>query len=189
MLNIETIKLRRGAGSGNPKDGFCLMQAVHWFSGARSSIGLSRHARPLFSALASASALTMLRPAKSARDQLWPLVWQLLDSRHPAAEIQRGVNMSCAKSRIASWLQFLTALLQIMPPHYGLANWYALNRNGGGGGGGDGGEGGGLGGVGGGEGGGGGGEGGGGGGGDGEGGGLGGVGGGLGGGKGGGGGR
>lgn len=35
-MQIEdfSIRLRNGAGNGNPRNGLCLIQAVHWFSGA-----------------------------------------------------------------------------------------------------------------------------------------------------------
>jgi hypothetical protein len=87
-MNIEPIKLRRGSGNGNPNDGLCLMQAVHWFSGADELSDNPECASPALCAIGIR--LNDSAPSQGHRDQLWPLVWSLLDSRDPEAEQRRA---------------------------------------------------------------------------------------------------
>jgi hypothetical protein len=88
---LETIRLRKGAGKGDPKDGLCLMQAVHWFSGADKLSDRPECASPALCTLGIR--LNDTAPDQAARDGLWPLVWLLLDSRDGDAEQIRAKHI------------------------------------------------------------------------------------------------
>ena len=90
-MNIEPIRLRNGAGNGNPKDGLCLMQAVHWFSGADYLSDRPECASPVLCEMGIW--LNDMAPTQAARDSLWPLVWLLLDSRDPTANQARAEHI------------------------------------------------------------------------------------------------
>lgn len=90
-MNIKPINLRRGAGNGDPKNGLCLMQAVHWFSGVDHLSDHPECASPVLCEVGIR--LNDTAPDQKSRDQLWPLVWQLLDSRDPDAEQRRAEHI------------------------------------------------------------------------------------------------
>ena len=70
------FNLRKGAGRGNPKDGLCLMQMVDYFSGRDRQI--SDHPRCACPVLTCFCIFVNdCAPSQAARDELWPLVWQL----------------------------------------------------------------------------------------------------------------
>jgi hypothetical protein len=88
---IPIIRLRNGAGDGNPRDGLCLMQAVHWFSGADITTDHPPCASPVLSDVGIV--LNDHAPTQADRDGLWPLVWQLLDSQDGLAEVPRAEHI------------------------------------------------------------------------------------------------
>jgi hypothetical protein len=88
---IPLISLRKGAGNGDPRDGLCLMQAVHWFSGADAPMDHPPCASRVLSRLGIV--VNDYAPTQVDRDGLWPLVWQLLDSRDDLAETLRAKHI------------------------------------------------------------------------------------------------
>jgi hypothetical protein len=91
QMIIPIIRLRNGAGNGDPRDGLCLMQAVHWFSGADTTTDHPPCASPVLSHVGIV--LNDHAPTQADRDGLWPLVWQLLDSRDGLAEVPRAEHI------------------------------------------------------------------------------------------------
>lgn len=87
MEIFQPIKLRYGAGSGDPRDGLCLMQMVDWFSGSTNVSDQPACASPVLARIGIW--LNDRAPSQEARDGLWPLVWHLLGSRDPDAERAR----------------------------------------------------------------------------------------------------
>src|SRR5262245_2266027 len=89
-MDFRPARLRRGSGNGNPADGLCLMQMVDWFSGSQQVSDHPSCASPVLSVIG-------IRLNDTAGDQqretLWPLVWQLLDSRDPASEQMRAEHI------------------------------------------------------------------------------------------------
>jgi hypothetical protein len=88
---IPMIRLRTGAGNGNPREGMCFMQVVHWFSGADITTDHPPCASPVLSHVGIV--LNDHAPTQADRDGLWPLVWQLLDSRDSLAEVPRAEHI------------------------------------------------------------------------------------------------
>jgi hypothetical protein len=87
-FNIPKFHLRSGSGNGNPEDGLCLMQMVDWFDGRERKItDKPPCACPILTAYGIR--LNDDAPSQDARDELWPLVFQLVGSRDKAAEKAR----------------------------------------------------------------------------------------------------
>jgi hypothetical protein len=87
-FNIPKFHLRSGSGNGNPEDGLCLMQMVDWFDGRERKItDQPPCACPVLTAYGIR--LNDDAPSQDARDELWPLVFQLVGSRDKAAEKAR----------------------------------------------------------------------------------------------------
>jgi hypothetical protein len=87
-FNIPKFHLRSGSGNGNPEDGLCLMQAVDYFDGRERQItDQPPCACPILTAYGIR--LNDDAPSQDARDELWPLVFQLVGSRDKAAEKAR----------------------------------------------------------------------------------------------------
>jgi hypothetical protein len=89
-MDFRPAKLRHGAGNGNPADGLCLMQMVHWFSGSSHVSDKPACASP---ALCAVGIRLNDMATGAQRETLWPLVWQLLDSRDPSAEQARAEHI------------------------------------------------------------------------------------------------
>jgi hypothetical protein len=116
---VQPAKLRFGPGDGNPADGLCLMQMVSWFAGDEQVMDHPACASPVLTFLGinlNDTALT-----QEARDTLWPLVWQLLDSYDPAAEPHRALyilnRMDChwrfTRWNEATWIMWTNKLTQL----------------------------------------------------------------------------
>ena len=90
-MDFETlarVRLRKGAGGGDPRDGFCVMELVSWISGDDRATDEPDCASPHLTAFAIAlndSAMT-----SQVRDSMKPLAFSLVDTRDPRRERQRG---------------------------------------------------------------------------------------------------
>jgi len=90
-MDFETlarVRLRKGAGGGDPRDGFCVMELVSWISGDDRTTDEPDCASPHLTAFAIAlndSAMTW-----QVRDSMKPLALLLVNSRDPGRERRRG---------------------------------------------------------------------------------------------------
>lgn len=86
---IARVRLRQGAGGGDPRDGFCVMELVSWISGDDRATDEPACASPALTALAIA--LNDGAPSPDLRDALKPFALRLLNTRDPAHERRREV--------------------------------------------------------------------------------------------------
>ena len=90
-MDFETlarVRLRKGAGGGDPRDGFCVMELVSWISGDDRATDEPDCASPQLAAFAIAlndGAMTW-----QVRDSMKPLAFLLVNTRDPGRERQRG---------------------------------------------------------------------------------------------------
>ena len=90
-MDFETlarVRLRKGAGGGNPRDGFCVMELVSWISGddrATDEPDCASLHLTAFSIALNDSAMT-----SQVRDTMKPLAFLLVNTRDPGRERQRG---------------------------------------------------------------------------------------------------
>lgn len=93
-MDFETlarVRLRKGAGGGDPRDGFCVMELVSWISGDDRATDEPDCASPQLTAFAIAlndSAMTA-----QVRDSIKPLAFLLVNTRDPGRERQRGDHL------------------------------------------------------------------------------------------------
>jgi hypothetical protein len=94
---LARIRLRRGAGGGDPQSGFCVMELVSWISGDDRATDAPSCASPALTAFAIA--LNDSAADAALRDTLKPLALRLVNSRDGAHERRRRRYLLQASAR------------------------------------------------------------------------------------------
>lgn len=101
---LARVRLREGAGGGEPGAGHCVMELVSWISGDDRVSDQPDCASPFLAAFAIA--LNDSAPDGRVRDEMKPLAFLLVDTREPGQERRRADHLrrECAHVLLAPLL-------------------------------------------------------------------------------------